>query len=89
MHVELWGSGVDFLVVTPFYVVSGLYKRKEGTLIAPMPIKLIEGTMSQLGKQYVWQGHGYWFHGLLGTLAGYYPGAIARWKKMMKVSYRI
>ncbi len=29
MHVECWGSGVDFLVVTPFYVVSNLFKRKK------------------------------------------------------------
>ena len=85
MHVELWGSGVDFLVVMPFYVVSNLYKRKSGTIIAPMPIKLIEGTLSQLGKKYIWQGHGYWFHGLLGNFGAYYPWAIERWKKMMQV----
>jgi hypothetical protein len=85
MHVELWDSGVDFLVVMPFYVVSNLYKRKSGTIIAPMPIKLIEGTLSQLGKKYIWQGHGYWFHGLLGNFGAYYPWAIERWKRMMQV----
>jgi hypothetical protein len=55
MHVESWGTGVDFLVVTPFYVVSNLYKRKGGTLIAPMPIALVEGTFKQLGKKMIWQ----------------------------------
>ena len=58
MHVESWGSGVDFLAVTPFYVVSNLYKRKSGTLIAPMPIKLVEGTFAQLGKKMIWQVSG-------------------------------
>lgn len=84
MHVECWYTGVDFLVVTPYYVVSNLYKRKSGTLIAPMPIELVKGTLSQLGKQYVWQGHGYWFHGLMGNIAAIYPGTTARYRKMMK-----
>jgi 17beta-estradiol 17-dehydrogenase / very-long-chain 3-oxoacyl-CoA reductase len=83
MTVEHWGTGIDFLVVTPFYVVSNLYKRRGGTLVAPMPIKLIEGSFSQLGKQMVWQGHGYWFHGLLGTLGLYYPDGVARNHRMM------
>lgn len=55
MHVECWDTGVDFLVVTPFYVVSNLYKRKSGTIVAPLPIKLVEGTFQQLGKKYLWQ----------------------------------
>jgi 17beta-estradiol 17-dehydrogenase / very-long-chain 3-oxoacyl-CoA reductase len=84
MHVECWGTGVDFLVVTPYYVVSNLYKRKTGTLIAPMPIELVKGTFAQLGKQYVWQGHGYWFHAVLGNLAAIYPGTTSRYRKMMK-----
>jgi 17beta-estradiol 17-dehydrogenase / very-long-chain 3-oxoacyl-CoA reductase len=84
MHVECWGTGVDFLVVTPYYVVSNLYKRKTGTLIAPMPIELVKGTFADLGKQYIWQGHGYWFHGFLGNLAEIYPGTTSRYRKMMK-----
>jgi hypothetical protein len=52
MHVEQWDSGVDFYVVTPMYVVSNLYKRKEGTLYAPLPRKLVEGIMCQLGIFY-------------------------------------
>jgi hypothetical protein len=55
MQVECWGTGVEFLVVTPFYVVSNLFKRKSGSLIAPMPIALIEGTIAQLSKKYIWQ----------------------------------
>lgn len=55
MKVECWGSGVDFLVVTPFYVVSNLFKRKSGTIIAPMPIELVKGTMAQLGKKFIFQ----------------------------------
>ena len=83
MHVECWDSGVDFLVVTPFYIVSNLFKRRTGTIIAPMPDVLVRGTLAQLGKKYVWQGHGYWFHGLLGNLASYYPETTRRWRKMM------
>lgn len=55
MKIEWWDSGVDFYVVTPFYVVSNLYKRKSGTIIAPMPIELVKGTLAQLGKKYLWQ----------------------------------
>jgi hypothetical protein len=55
MHVECWSTGVDFLVVTPFYVVSNLYKRQYGTIVAPLPIKLVEGSFKQLGKKYIWQ----------------------------------
>ena len=32
MHVECWGTGVEFYVVTPFYIVSNLVKRKSGTI---------------------------------------------------------
>lgn len=83
MHVECWDSGIDFLVVTPFYIVSNLYKRKSGTVLAPMPSVLVKGALTQLGKKYVWQGHGYWFHGLLGNLASFYPETTRRWRKMM------
>lgn len=83
MHVECFGTGIDFQVVTPFYIVSNLYKRRTGSLIAPMPIKLVEGTFQQLGKKYLWQSHGYWFHGLLGNLAAYYWGSVDRYRKMM------
>lgn len=89
LKIEWWESGVDFLAVTPFYVVSNLYKRKEGTIIAPMPEKLIEGTLAQLGKRYIWEGHGYWFHGFLGNFAEIYPYTVERNLKMMKVSISI
>lgn len=88
MHVEMWDTGVDFYVVTPFYVVSNLYKRKTGTFIAPMPIKLVEGTLAQLGKKMVWQGHGYWMHGFLGWFSTYYWDATARWKRVMEDNRR-
>ena len=83
MHVENWGTGVDFLVVTPFYVVSNLYKRSHGTILAPLPDVLVRGTLCQLGKQYIWQGHGYWFHGLMGNVALWYWGMVDRWRKIM------
>ncbi len=84
MKIEWWDSGVDFYVATPFYVVSNLYKRKSGTIIAPMPIKLVEGVLCQLGKRYLWQGHGYWFHGFLGNLANVYWNTVERNLAMMK-----
>eukprot|EP00981_Chlorochromonas_danica_P014068 scaffold7265_cov159-Ochromonas_danica.AAC.1 len=83
LKVEWWGSGVDFYVVTPFYVVSNLYKRKSGSLVAPMPDKLVDGTLAQLGKPYVLQGHGYWFHGFLQFLGHIYWDTFARNRKMM------
>eukprot|EP01033_Poteriospumella_lacustris_P013234 gene13234-9480_t len=84
LKVEWWDSGVDFLVVTPYYVVSNLYKRKSGTLLAPMPIELIKGTLAQLGKREIWEGHGYWMHGVLGFVGQVYWGSVPRVKKMME-----
>ena len=55
LKIENWHTGIDFYVVTPFYVVSNLYKRKSGTIVAPMPIKLVEGTFAQLGKKNIIQ----------------------------------
>lgn len=83
LHIENWGSGVDFIVVTPFYIVSNLYKRKTGNLISPMPRILTEGTFAHLGKKYIWQGHGYWFHGFLGNMAQIIWITTARYRKMM------
>ena len=85
MAVEAWDTGVDFHVVTPYYIGgTSLYKRAKGTLVAPLPSKLIYGTLAQLGKKFVYQSHGYWFHGLLANLAAYYWGTTARWKKIMQ-----
>jgi hypothetical protein len=50
MHVEMWGSGVEFYAATPMYVVSNLYKRRQGSLFAPMPIELVKGVLSQIGE---------------------------------------
>ena len=73
MHVENLDSGIDFLVVTPLYVVSNLFKKGKGDLFWPMPIKLVEGSFRQLGKKMVYQGHGYWMHGLLSNAAQWNP----------------
>jgi short-subunit dehydrogenase len=86
LSIENWGTGVDVLVVTPFYVVSNLFKRKYGTIVAPMPIALVKGTFAQLGKKYVWQVHGYWFHSILGNFFKVYWNGVARNRKMMFVS---
>lgn len=83
LKVEWWDSGVDFYVVTPFYVVSNLYKRKTGTIIAPMPDKLVKGTLCQIGKRHVYEGHGYWFHGALQHLGYIYWNTVARNRQMM------
>jgi hypothetical protein len=73
MHIEHLDDGLDFLVVMPLYVVSNLFKKGKGDIFWPMPIKLVEGTFAQLGKKMVYQGHGYWMHGLLSLMAQYSP----------------
>ena len=52
MHVECWGTGLDFYAATPFYVVSNLCKKKKSSSwLSPIePTVLVEGVMSQLGK---------------------------------------
>jgi hypothetical protein len=50
-----------------------------------MPIKLIEGTMQQVGKRYILEGHGYWMHGLLAFIGRYiYWDSYNRTKRMME-----
>jgi 17beta-estradiol 17-dehydrogenase / very-long-chain 3-oxoacyl-CoA reductase len=84
MHVECWGSGVDFLVVTPFYIVSNLVKRKSGTILIPMPSVFVKGVLRILGRgKYFWQSYGYWFHGVIGFIADYYWDITARNRDMM------
>lgn len=83
LSIENWDSGIDYLVVTPFYIVSNLFKRKSGTIIAPMPSALVKGTLHNVGKKWVWQTHGYWFHGAIGAFATYWWGMCSRYRKMM------
>jgi len=83
LSVESWDTGIDYLVVTPFYIVSNLFKRKSGTIIAPMPSVLVKGTLQNVGKKWVWQTHGYWFHGAIGAFATYWWGMCSRYRKMM------
>ena len=64
--MEYWRSGVDILVVTPFYFVSNKYRKEKGSLMAPMPIAILKGGFAQLGKRGLWQCHGYWFHCIIG-----------------------
>ncbi len=86
MHVENLHNGIDFLVVMPLYVVSNLFNKDKGTFFWPMPIKLVEGTFAQLGKKMVYQGHGYWVHGLLSLLAQYNPFSLFNNLARMDVS---
>lgn len=86
MHVENLYNGIDFLVVTPLYVVSNLFKKDTGTFWWPMPIKLVEGTFAQLGKKMVYQGHGYWVHGFLSYLSQYNPFSLKNNLGRMNVS---
>jgi hypothetical protein len=58
-------SGIDWLVAMPLFIVSQKYRKETGTLFAPMPIKLVEGSFKQLGKQYLWEVNGYWVHTLV------------------------
>jgi len=83
LHMEYHRSGIDVLVVMPLYVVSNLFRKDTGSLFWPMPIKLVEGTFAQLGKRFVWQGHGYWMHGVLSLATQYNPlGAMNTLKRM-------
>lgn len=65
MHMEYYRTGIDFLVAMPLYVVSQKYRKEKGTIFAPMPIALVTGSLQQLGKKYLWQVNGYWFHTML------------------------
>ena len=50
--------GIEFKVITPFYIVSNLYKRRSGSLIAPMPETLISGILQLIGKTNIYETHG-------------------------------
>ena len=64
--MENMDTGVDILVVTPFYFVSNKYRKEKGTWLAPLPMTIVNGSLAQLGKKHLWQAHGYWFHALIG-----------------------
>lgn len=66
LNLEYRKSGIDILVVTPFYFVSNKYRKDSGTLLAPMPDVILKGSFAQLGKSGVWQAHSYWFHAVIG-----------------------
>ena len=66
LHLEFLKTGVDILVVTPFYFVSNKYRAEKGSLLAPMPDVILNGSFAQLGKKGLWQAHGYWFHCIIG-----------------------
>ena len=89
MHVENLHNGIDILVVMPLYVVSNLFKKGKGDLFWPMPIKLVEGTFAQLGKKMVYQGHGYWMHGVLSLLAQYSPFSVTNNLNRMEVQFHL
>ena len=55
MHLECWGSGVDFYVVTPFYVRPKRHREGASLFFTPVARTLVLGTLSQIGKQYIWQ----------------------------------
>lgn len=76
LHVENLDTGIDVLVVMPLYVVSNLFRTGKGDIFWPLPIKLVEGSFCQLGKKMVYQGHGYWMHGLISNAAQWNPFAI-------------
>lgn len=78
LKVEWWDSGVDFLVTTPYFIASNSVKKKEGGLITPLPITFVKGTLAQLGKKFIWQGHGHWAHGMLGLVGKYYWDSVRR-----------
>jgi 17beta-estradiol 17-dehydrogenase / very-long-chain 3-oxoacyl-CoA reductase len=66
LHLEYRKTGIDVLVVTPFYFVSNKYRKEKGSLLAPMPDVILKGSLAQLGKKGVWQAHAYWFHCIIG-----------------------
>lgn len=75
LHFEYLNTGIDILVVTPFYFVSNKYRKNVGTLFAPLPDVILRGAFSQLGKKGVYQVHAYWYHCIIGRLQEINPFA--------------
>ena len=49
MYYEYKEHGIDFLSITPYYFVSNLFKRDEGTFLAPMPEVIVKSSIKYLG----------------------------------------
>ena len=49
MYYEYKGHGIDVLSITPYYFVSNLYKRDQGTFLAPMPDVVVKSSIKYLG----------------------------------------
>jgi len=84
LNLEYRKTGIDILVVTPFYFVSNKYRKDKGSLMAPMPDVILKGSFAQLGKSGLWQAHGYWFHCIIGKWQEINPFAPANGAKRME-----
>ena len=49
MYYEYKEYGIDTLSITPYYFVSNLFVRKEGSFLAPMPDIIVENSTKYLG----------------------------------------
>jgi hypothetical protein len=56
-------------VLTPYYVVSNLYKSKKSTPTAPFPSEYVASALKHLGKSRMPVYHGWWFHSLTGWVS--------------------
>lgn len=70
LSFEMRDFGVDVLVVTPYYVISNLFKRKDPTFIAPTAERMVQETLPLLGYEH--RAYPYYVHALCGALAAAY-----------------
>jgi hypothetical protein len=61
---------VDVLVITPYYVISNLFKRKDPTFIAPTAERVVQESLPLLG--YYDKAFPYYIHAWCGALVNVY-----------------
>mmetsp|Transcript_20269 Transcript_20269/g.31273 ORF Transcript_20269/g.31273 Transcript_20269/m.31273 type:complete len:389 (-) Transcript_20269:17-1183(-) len=81
LHYEL--DTIDVLSVTPYYFVSNMYKRKRGTVLAPMPDRIVRDSLTVIGRRDAHEAFPYWFHGLMGYIAKIYHDTPRGWLGIM------
>lgn len=82
LSYEMRDFNIDVLLVTPYYVVSNMFKRKNPTIMACSSHRMVIDTLSVLGHYY--RAYPYYFHAIIGFLTSIYWKTPAALMKSMK-----
>lgn len=83
---EYEDQGIDSIVITPFYFVSGMYRRKSGSILAPVASVIAKDTIPLIGV--VKRTFPYWAHAVMDWVGRMYWDTPRRILKMYRMNKR-